>query len=44
VARQSGALGKHDEERTRLACRYVLKQFRQGKFGRVNVDRAPRVS
>jgi ribosome biogenesis GTPase A len=39
VERASGAAGKgSEEERTRIACRFVLAQFRAGKLGRFTLD------
>ena len=38
VARPSGAAGKQDEERMRLACRWVLKKYREGALGSLTLD------
>ena len=34
----SGSAGKHDEERTRRACAYVLARWRAGDLGRYTLD------
>lgn len=38
IARKSGAAGKVGDARTAIACRYILREFRTGKMGRVNLD------
>jgi len=38
VARRSGAMGKHPDERERIACQYIIRQFRAGALGKLNLD------
>ena len=38
VAKASGAAGKRDEERLRVACRWVLKKYREGALGKLTLD------
>lgn len=39
VMRQSGGMGKRGENGLRVASRYLLKMFRNGKFGTITLDR-----
>lgn len=38
VERISGSAGKHEKERTRRACAYVLARWRAGELGRYTLD------
>lgn len=41
VANASGAAGKVEDERVRIACRFILQRFRDGGLGRVVLDHLP---
>ena len=38
VTRASGAAGKREEERRRIACRFVLRKYREGALGAFTLD------
>jgi len=38
VMQQSGGMGKQRENGLRIASRYLLKLFRKGRFGKMNLE------